>query len=72
MVMKIKPIKTLANEIASLYTIPIPLLDIAEDEGISVIYDDYGTDTFDGITWYEPQLDTFYIHVNTERGNFRD
>lgn len=70
--MKIKPIKTLANEIASLYSIPIPLIDIAEDEGISVIYDNYGTDTFDGMTWYEPKQNAFFIHVNTERGNTKD
>ena len=55
--------------IASLYSIPVPLLEIAKDEGIRVIYDDYETDTFDGMTWYEPKQDKFFIHVNTKRGN---
>lgn len=52
--------------IASLYSIPVPLLEIAKDEGIRVIYDDYETDTFDGMTWYEPKQDKFFIHVNTK------
>lgn len=60
---------TMANAIASLYTIPVPLQDIAKDEGIRVIYDDYGTDTFDGMTWYEPKQDKFFIHINTKRNN---
>ena len=60
---------SMANGIASLYPTPIPLLKLANDEGISVIYDKYGKNTFDGMTWYEPQQDKFYIHINTERGN---
>lgn len=60
---------TMPEAIASLYSIPVPLLEIAKDEGIRVIYDDYDTDTFDGMTWYEPKQDKFFIHINTKRGN---
>lgn len=60
--------KTLAA-IASLYTIPVTLEKIAKDEGICVIYDNYGANTFDGMTWYEPEQDKFFIHINTSRGN---
>ena len=56
---------TMPEAIASLYSIPVPLLEIAKDEGIRVIYDDYETDTFDGMTWYEPKQDKFFIHINT-------
>ena len=55
--------------ICSLYPVPVPLLDVAEDEGICVIFDDYGKDTFDGMTWYEPSQNKFYIHINTGKGN---
>lgn len=55
--------------IASLYPVPMPLQEIAKDEGICVIYDDYGANTFDGMTWYEIEQDKFFIHINTERGN---
>lgn len=72
MKMKINSHPDLANEIASLYPTPIPLLKLAEDEGISVIYDNYGKSTFDGMTWYEVKQDKFFIHINTERGNTRD
>ena len=68
---KINPLG-LAESIASLYPIPIPLNEIAEDEGIIVIYDDYGQNTFDGMTWYVPEQDIFYIHINTARGNKKD
>lgn len=47
---KINSYQSLAESIASLYSIPIPLHEIAEEEGIKVIYDDYGVDTFDGMT----------------------
>lgn len=66
-----KVYQNVAYSIASLYSIPIPLDKIAEDEGLRVIYDDYGKDTFDGMTWYEPQYDLFFIHINEERGNSR-
>lgn len=55
----------LANEIAQQYEIPIPLLDIAEEEFIKVIYDDYGSTTFDGLTWFDAETDDFFIHLNT-------
>lgn len=57
----------LANEIAERYETPIPLLDIAEEELIKVICDDYGSTTFDGLTWFEAETDDFYIHLNTNR-----
>lgn len=69
---KINSYQSIAESIASLYSIPIPLHEIVEEEGISVIYDDYGMDTFDGMTWYEPEQDCFFIHINMERGNKRD
>lgn len=59
----------ITDSIASLYSLPIPLNKIAEEEGITIIYDDYGSDTFDGMTWYEPKLDMFFIHINKQRGN---
>lgn len=58
--------------ITSLYPIPIPLMSIAEEEGLCVIYDDYGQNTFDGMTWYEPEQDKFYVHINTARGNMKN
>lgn len=59
----------IAESIASLYPIPIPLNELAKEEGITIIYDNYGSNTFDGITWYVPRTDKFYIHINVERGN---
>lgn len=56
-------------DLTEMYSVPIPLDQIAADEGIRVIYDDYGKETFDGMTWYENQQDRFYIHLNTSRGN---
>lgn len=67
--MKNRSIQDIANDIATLYPIPMPLNDIAEDEGLCVIYDDYDANTFDGMTWYEPGQDKFFIHLNTARGN---
>lgn len=58
-----------AEKIASLFSIPIPLEEIIEDEGIVLFIDDYGKDTFDGLTIYEPDQDIFYIHLNSARGN---
>lgn len=70
--MKINPCINLAESIASLYSMPIPLNDIAEDEGLIVIYDDYGQNTFDGMTWYVPEQDVFYVHINIAKGNTKD
>lgn len=67
--MKINSYQSITDAIASLYPVPIPLDKIAKDEGLCVIYDNYGKDTFDGMTWYEPKLDRFFIHINIERGN---
>lgn len=64
-----KAVQQLAEEISSLYPIPIPLKDIVADEDISLICDDYGTDTFDGLTCYDYKDDKFYIHLNTARNN---
>jgi hypothetical protein len=50
--MKINSIHSIVDVIASQYTIPLPLNKIAEEEGLRVIYDDYGRNTFDGMTWY--------------------
>lgn len=66
---KINRCISLVESIAPIYTVPIPLNDIAEDEGLIIIYDDYGQNTFDGMTWYVPGQDIFYIHINTARGN---
>ena len=54
-----------AESIASLYSVPMPLDEIAMEEGIYIIYDNYGSNTFDGITWYVPEMDKFFIHINT-------
>ena len=58
-------ITSLAEMIASQYEIPIPLEKVAEDELLNIICDDYGKGTFDGLTWFEPETDDFYIHLNT-------
>lgn len=42
---------------------------IIEEEMIKVLYDDYGSNSFDGLTMFEPSTDEFYIHINTARGN---
>lgn len=63
---KVNPaIRLLAEEIAAQYEVPIPLEKVAEDELLEVICDDYGSGTFDGLTWFEPETDGFYIHLNT-------
>lgn len=51
---------------------PTDLGAIVEEEMLNVIYDDYGSSTFDGLTMFEPSTDEFYIHINTERGNRPD
>ena len=48
---------------------PTDLDAIVEDEMLNVFYDDYGDNTFDGLTMFEPTTDEFYIHINTARGN---
>lgn len=58
-------IRTLAEGIAAQYEVPIPLEKVAEDELLEVICDDYGSGSFDGLTWFEPDTDDFYIHLNT-------
>lgn len=64
-----KHYQKIIEDLVSLYPIPIPLMEIAKDEGLCVIFDDYGTDTFDGMTWYEAEQDKFYMHINTARHN---
>lgn len=70
--MKVNAYQHISDDIASLYSIPISLNEIAKDEGLCVIYDDYGKDTFDGMTWYEQDQNKFFIHINRERGNTED
>ena len=61
-------IKDLSERIALEYGEYVTPLDkIIEDEGLSVFYDSYGRDTFDGMTIYDN--DKFYIHINTDLGN---
>lgn len=61
-------IKELAENIALEYPEKItPLEKILEDEGLSVFYDSYGKNTFDGMTFYDNGK--FYIHINTDLGN---
>ena len=67
--MKINSYQNIADAVSSLYPTPIPLLDVASDEGICVIFDDYGKGTFDGMTWYEAEQGMFYMHINTARNN---
>ena len=51
---------------------PTDLDAIVEDELLNVFYDDYGNNTFDGLTMFEPSTDEFFIHINTARGNRHD
>lgn len=62
----------LAERIALQYSIPISLIEIVKEEEIELVCDDYGKDTFDGLTVYEREDDIFYIHLNTARGNRPD
>ena len=48
---------------------PTNLESIVEEEMLNVFYDDYGSNTFDGLTMFVPSTDEFYIHINTVRGN---
>ena len=64
-------IKELAESIALGYQEKItPLNSILEEENLSVFYDNYGVDTFDGMTVYDKG--NFYIHINTDLGNRPD
>lgn len=62
----------LAERVALQYQIPIPLVEIVNEEEIELVCDDYGKDTFDGLTVYERENDCFYIHLNTANGNRPD
>lgn len=64
--------KSVICDLTEMYSVPMPLEKIAADEGLCVIYDDYGKDTFDGMTWYESRKDKFFMHINVERGNKPD
>lgn len=64
-------IKELAEIIALEYKEKVTPLDkIIDDEGLSVFYDSYGTNTFDGMTFYDKG--NYYIHINTDLGNKKD
>ena len=69
---RIRPsIKELAETIALDYQDKVTPLDkIINDEELSVFYDGYGKNTFDGMTIYENGK--FYIHINTDLGNKKD
>lgn len=60
-------ILSIADSIAIRFDEPIPLIEVAEEEFINVICDDYGSSSFDGLTWFEPDTDDFYIHLNTNQ-----
>ncbi|MDO6813236.1 ImmA/IrrE family metallo-endopeptidase [Tenacibaculum soleae] len=64
-------IKSLAEFIALQYDIKTtPLEKIIEDEGLNVFYDNYGKNTFDGMTFFDAGC--FYIHINLDMGNKKD
>lgn len=64
-------IRELAESIALEYEEKItPLDSILVDEDLSVYYDSYGKNTFDGMTFYDNGK--FYIHINTDIGNRPD
>lgn len=64
-------IKELAEFIALKYGAKItPVNEIADSEGLNLIYDSYDIGTFDGMTVYTDEL--FYIHLNTDNGNRHD
>lgn len=61
-------IKELAETIALEYQEKVTPLDkIINDEELSVFYDSYGRNTFDGMTFYDNGK--FYIHINTDLNN---
>ncbi|MEE9363886.1 MAG: hypothetical protein V3U92_14895 [Cellulophaga sp.] len=64
-------IKKLVETIALDYQEKVTPLDkIIDDEELSVFYDSYGKNTFDGMTFYDNGK--FYIHINTDSGNKKD
>ncbi|GFD78701.1 ImmA/IrrE family metallo-endopeptidase [Tenacibaculum sp. IMCC1] len=61
-------IKKLAEFIALQYNSKItPLEKIIEDESLDIYYDNYGRNTFDGMTLFHN--DSFSIHINKDNGN---
>jgi Zn-dependent peptidase ImmA (M78 family) len=68
MVINNEQIKNFAEEIALEYPEAETNLErIVTEEGLYVFYDNYGLNTFDGMTMYDK--DKFYIHINTDQGN---
>ncbi len=64
-------IKKLAEYIALQFDEKItPLEKIATDENLDVFYDNYESNTFDGMTIYDNRK--FYIHINSYSGNRAD
>lgn len=72
MVKKNSPkIKRLAEYIALQFEEKItPLERIVEDENLDVFYDNYESNTFDGMTIFDKG--DFYIHINLDNGNRAD
>ena len=72
MVKKNSPkIKRLAEYIALQFEEKItPLEKIVEDENLDVFYDNYESNTFDGMTIFDKG--DFYIHINLDNGNRAD
>ena len=63
-------IKKLAEFIALEYEEKItPLEKILDEEELSVFYDNYETNTFDGMSMYDNE--TLFIHINTATGNLK-
>ncbi len=61
-------IKELAEYIALSFDNSVtPLEKIIKGEKVSLIYDDYGSNSFDGMSVYDEQ--GFYIHLNVRNGN---
>lgn len=58
-------IQAIAEDLAARYGVPIPLEEVAADELLEIVWDDYGSQSFDGLTWFEPETADFYIHLNT-------
>lgn len=64
-------IKKIAEYIALQFEEKItPLERIVEDENLDVFYDNYESNTFDGMTIFDKGL--FYIHLNLDNGNRAD
>lgn len=61
-------IKRLAEYIALQFDVKVtPLETILEDEELDVFYDNYESNTFDGMTIFDNGR--FYIHLNMDKGN---